>query len=246
MKKTISFVAGALVSLACSHSAFAAVIYETSFTTAQGAVDGALNSGGSGGPQFAGQGGFSISNAAGVGTLNSATGGFQRALFAFDNNAPVSNFKLTDLTGMTAGQSIVIDAFGAVLTQGSMQVGLANINDGNPLGGSNAALGYTVTSSTPGVAVGSPFNLSIVFKPGATSGNFDVLTSVDGVLRNTQSDIAPNLSNRSADLAGIIRDLNNANQAGFSLDGLKITTVPEPSVALLGGLGLLGLLRRRR
>ncbi|OYV06160.1 MAG: PEP-CTERM sorting domain-containing protein, partial [Verrucomicrobiales bacterium VVV1] len=33
---------------------------------------------------------------------------------------------------------------------------------------------------------------------------------------------------------------------GLAIDDLSITAVPEPSAALLGGLGLLGLLRRRR
>ena len=35
-------------------------------------------------------------------------------------------------------------------------------------------------------------------------------------------------------------------QQGFSFDNLSIETIPEPSIALLGSFGLLGLLRRRR
>ncbi len=34
--------------------------------------------------------------------------------------------------------------------------------------------------------------------------------------------------------------------AGFNLDSMSLTVVPEPSAALLGGLGILALLRRRR
>jgi hypothetical protein len=34
--------------------------------------------------------------------------------------------------------------------------------------------------------------------------------------------------------------------AGFNLDSMSLTVVPEPRAALLGGLGLLALLRRRR
>lgn len=36
------------------------------------------------------------------------------------------------------------------------------------------------------------------------------------------------------------------NSEGWNFDNLSIETIPEPSFALLGGLGLLGLLRRRR
>lgn len=36
------------------------------------------------------------------------------------------------------------------------------------------------------------------------------------------------------------------NGAGFDLDSMSLTVIPEPSTALLGGLGLLALLRRRR
>lgn len=38
----------------------------------------------------------------------------------------------------------------------------------------------------------------------------------------------------------------DANVGYVTLDNLTLETVPEPSVALLGGLGVLGLLRRRR
>ncbi len=40
--------------------------------------------------------------------------------------------------------------------------------------------------------------------------------------------------------------LDGRSGAQVSFDNLSISTIPEPSIALLGGLGLLGLLRRRR
>lgn len=39
---------------------------------------------------------------------------------------------------------------------------------------------------------------------------------------------------------------DGGNDAGLAIDNLTVTAVPEPSTALLGGLGLLALLRRRR
>jgi hypothetical protein len=39
---------------------------------------------------------------------------------------------------------------------------------------------------------------------------------------------------------------NGTGNDAMRIDNLLITAIPEPSSALLGGLGLLGLLRRRR
>ncbi|GAA5481140.1 PEP-CTERM sorting domain-containing protein [Haloferula sargassicola] len=48
--------------------------------------------------------------------------------------------------------------------------------------------------------------------------------------------------------AGDVASIISGDIGGFRIDGLTFETfaVPEPSVALLGGVGLLGLLRRRR
>lgn len=43
-----------------------------------------------------------------------------------------------------------------------------------------------------------------------------------------------------------LRQSNSSSDETITVDNLVIDYVPEPSVALLGGLGLLGLLRRRR
>lgn len=53
----------------------------------------------------------------------------------------------------------------------------------------------------------------------------------------TLSDVGKNLSWQISGLSG---------STGFGIDNWSATVVPEPSSALLGGLGLLALLRRRR
>ncbi len=39
---------------------------------------------------------------------------------------------------------------------------------------------------------------------------------------------------------------NGSIAADYLVDNVSLTLVPEPAAAVLGGLGLLGLLRRRR
>ena len=41
-------------------------------------------------------------------------------------------------------------------------------------------------------------------------------------------------------------DLGNGKSAYFEAGSLNVVVVPEPAAALLGGIGMLALLRRRR
>jgi hypothetical protein len=66
-----------------------------------------------------------------------------------------------------------------------------------------------------------------------------------GTPDNTIAAIVPNngylyLRWSGADVSG------SGNRDEFGLDNIAITAVPEPAVALLGSLGMLGLLCRRR
>jgi hypothetical protein len=64
----------------------------------------------------------------------------------------------------------------------------------------------------------------------------------DGATRTILTTRTPATAN-DADVIGIYADVRGAGTLG-TLDNFRV--VPEPSVALLGGLGLLGLMRRRR
>jgi hypothetical protein len=48
------------------------------------------------------------------------------------------------------------------------------------------------------------------------------------------------------DINGVGITHNNVTTSGVNFDSISLSVVPEPSAALLGGLGLLALLRRRR
>ncbi|MGJ8726407.1 MAG: hypothetical protein ACSHYB_17800 [Roseibacillus sp.] len=65
-------------------------------------------------------------------------------------------------------------------------------------------------------------------------------TSLDGTLSGTGISLAPGETMTFRTIAG------NAGGAGLSGFEFTVSAVPEPSAALLGGLGLLTLLRRRR
>ncbi|MEP4076709.1 PEP-CTERM sorting domain-containing protein [Haloferula sp.] len=125
------------------------------------------------------------------------------------------------------------------------------MQDGDPLDGTGLSLLLSQTFSlnglTPGTADVYTFNFSggeltfnednaygflIQFKdPDYTSG-----TETQGVAFETTTTDTYLLQTTSS---------GNQNSGSRNLV-YTITTVPEPSVALLGGLGLLGLLRRRR
>jgi hypothetical protein len=70
------------------------------------------------------------------------------------------------------------------------------------------------------------------------------------VLANAQGEIAFTYANVVSGPGGnVVTDLDGVNSRFAGINGIQIVDValvPEPSVVLLGGVGLLGLLRRRR
>jgi hypothetical protein len=77
---------------------------------------------------------------------------------------------------------------------------------------------------------GSAFN--------SDGANDTVKMFVGGVLTNTFTGLDLNPADQFISF--------HANSSVANIDNLSITAIPEPSAALLGGLGALALLRRRR
>lgn len=104
----------------------------------------------------------------------------------------------------------------------SIRVSLWNVTDNLEITGQD----FTITN--PGVGANS------------LSGRVANLNYDNAAGTLTGDAIALRVTSTSADLAG------TAWQRTGIVDNFVLTAVPEPSVALLGGLGVLGLLRRRR
>lgn len=99
-------------------------------------------------------------------------------------------------------------------------------------GTSNNAHVHGLTASagtgTAGVLTG------LTFDAGVTAGNFS------GSATLNPTEIAGVVAGRS------YINIHSTTNGGGEIRGFLLNPVPEPSVALLGGLGLIGLLRRRR
>ena len=67
----------------------------------------------------------------------------------------------------------------------------------------------------------------------------------EGGVRTIVTTLNPSTAN-SADFVGIYADVRSAGTISANISEFRIVSVPEPSTALLGAFGALGLLRRRR
>lgn len=116
-------------------------------------------------------------------------------------------------------------------------------NDSATLGGSllatSTTTGVTLSNNTVSVFNFSPFTLSdnTVYTAHIVSSGATRI----GLVGMTSTDILPNSRNFNNGALVFGGTAPNGIDASFN-----VVTVPEPSAALLGGLGLLALLRRRR
>ncbi|MEM6391227.1 MAG: PEP-CTERM sorting domain-containing protein [Planctomycetota bacterium] len=268
MKKATLFSTAAMMAcgLAAAPAASANVLFETSFTTADGFVDGDVNFTGDNPDTIVGQGGYSI-DADGAGFLIGPGGtGFQRVLLGRSFGANTAGGTVSDFTSQAAGDSYVVDFEGITLGGtgfGIINLGLAN-EAANILGGSSntgnfligTASGSYVLNSTQagqvstGVAVGSTFDVSITYLANG-DGTFDITANVDGVDITTNTAVTPTFSQGPTGLFSAYINEGGAAGTGFSLDAVRIssfeaTVIPEPASLILLGLGGLAIVGRRR
>ena len=105
----------------------------------------------------------------------------------------------------------------------------------------------TAVGTTGGVADDAFYRYRMAYDALAQTLTFDV-EKISGFGGTVTSSGAGNI--RVVSLAGMGYDTTNGRIffGGYNstFDNLAVNVVPEPAAALLGGLGLLGLLRRRR
>lgn len=118
-----------------------------------------------------------------------------------------------------------------------------NLGDDNP---------YTITIS--GLNNSFTYNLVTVAAAGAFGSNIDTVTvnggTGQGFIRSTAvaDGLFTSFTGLTTDGSGnlIIRVTDTSVGTNPIINGALLTAVPEPSAAVLGGLGMLALLRRRR
>ena len=110
--------------------------------------------------------------------------------------------------------------------------------DDSPGAGTTAAVSSTASGSTYATLGTSAFSAEFSITRTGPSA-YTLSSNVNGAIRTATMTSGWNDYN-----AIFIR--NGGIAADFLVDNVSVTLVPEPATALLGGLGMLGLLRRRR
>lgn len=151
----------------------------------------------------------------------------------------------------------------ADVTVGNVSIGMGNHN-GAGIGG------YDWLSQTMDPSLVGNFGSSFLWgrNPAASAGT-DNLTSYDGtgassgfntmswLLDTTQAQWTATFAFNGTTIGTVNTSASDINYVGFGrggggsdpqfvVDSVSMTLIPEPSAALLGGLGMLALLRRRR
>jgi hypothetical protein len=267
MKSKISAIS-AVLGLAFASSANAAVLFTDNFTvtgTTNTANLNFNNSGRQGGTQatqtWTGLGNSQIGNStvfggtgdylmvadvnarATLNTLNlsSLVGANQKLVISFDIFATAGAYGWASFTlgGLVSGQNYGVSQpntaatdFALIYRNGTgidaWDNGASLMSAATTTGGSN----FTFTFTDAATQTGSPFgvNAKVTIQNGInTVGTYDL---TGGLSANTY------ITFGTAD--------NGAGGGRGAIDNLVVQTIPEPSAALLAGLGLLALLRRKR
>ena len=134
---------------------------------------------------------------------------------------------------------------GTITVSGSGTLGSGDAGSGIT-GNVNIASGGTLDITQGLLTLGSGTTLSFGgFDFGDILG-FDVNTAALGVHPLVLGDFTLDATNLAHYGAGNALDLGGGRSAYFSEGSLAVTIVPEPSAALLAGIGALAFLRRRR
>ncbi len=230
----------AIIPLAVAAQAFGA-------TVATWSASGGANPGTDGWePDLSGTGDWFQGNSAGNAGGSSGAGAGNPAWGLWSNDGGVSAATWALVGGaLTVGQSLGIDfdngwvdsgGVGVQFTSGGTVALAVFLNQGGP--------GYEITNSTGNVSsgkgwTGDGFNISVELTGSGTYSLSFPGYSGSGTLANSLTSI-DGIRVYSADPTGL------GSGGNYDVFFNNVSVIPEPSAALLGGLGMLALLRRRR
>lgn len=250
----------------------AAVIFQNSFTDAEGFVNGGIGFGPANPDSIVGQGPYTV-DTAGTGTLNNSSNAFVRALFGLTFGHDAMNPDPLDEASVNAlnpGDVIEVEAIGLTLSPaagaGTRNIGvfgLSNMDGGNLLGGSSLAAGVQFTSdgSTIFLDRNTNFGASLDVDTGVATGTaidylarfvalgggmFDIEHHVNGSQLTLTAGVTPDFSKSSTDTAGHIQDFGQAGSIVIDALRLEVIPVPEPASIVLLGLAGIAVLTQRR
>lgn len=224
------------------------IVFDSSFRTADGFVDGDIGFVGPNPNTIVGQGGFAVVDSGSNGTLAWTGSAFQRALFGWPPDAGLTE---ADILGFAAGSKIEVTATGLTFNPTGSNlgvIGISNVDDTNILGGSSLAMGVQFTSNgtnifldrntaftatnevDTGIGNGTSFDYRQVITA-TGSGVYDIEHFINGSLLTTSVGVSPEFGKSGTATAGHIQDFGQAG--AITVDGLSLSydvvAVPEPS-----------------
>ncbi len=152
--------------------------------------------------------------------------------------------------------SILVSAGTLYVTGALTSSGTVSVTGTGSIGSGDAGSGIT---GNVNIAAGGTLDISqglLTLAPGTTLSfggfdfgdiiGFDVNTAAVGTHTLVLGDFTLDTTNLANFGAGNALDLGGGRSAYFSEGSLAVTIIPEPSAALLAGIGALAMLRRRR